>query len=133
MKDYAKKSSQPKTQSESNGVGIMAIMVLSTVLFVGYSAYHFLHLHGDIKKNISTSAHTLTHHIKKHLVLHAKAKPIEKKEMPSEKAKPKSVLKKTPEKEKALTASNPVDIQPRYDFYRLLPAMKVNIPAASQH
>ncbi len=102
MRDYAKKSHHANKPSESDGTWILAVLIVCTILFVGYVTYHF----SNEKKLRAT--------------LHPAAKPVAHLQAHAHLTKP--------EKEKKIAAINPADAQPKYDFYRILPATTVTIP-----
>lgn len=114
MRDYAKRSRNViNSQSESSGTWILVCMTLSTLLFLSYLAFHFFHGKEAIllQKPIvhHEKARVISHpviHEKKPIVLHHK-------------------VIKHPVKRKKI---NPADIQPKYDFYEMLPKMQVKIP-----
>jgi cell division protein FtsN len=124
MRDYAKRTSRPIKQNNSDGKGILVFLILCTVLFVGYVIYHFAHQKSlPAKKKLPISTHTSA-------PLKVKTKPISlKHEVIKKPVKiAKKEIKHTKEIVKKPIALNPADIQPTYDFYKLLPAMTVTIP-----
>lgn len=120
MRDYAKKSRITKQKLESNGSWILVALFFCTVFFVAYISYHFSH-----EKKVIAPTKPLVH---KHAPMHAIKKPI-KKHLRKEQA-PKKIIR--PEKPTNIAALNPADIQPKYDFYKLLPAIKVTVPTRDQ-
>ena len=141
MRDYAKRRAPKKTQPPSDGAGIVLFLVLCSILFVAYVAYHFLHGKApSVKKKITTTAAITKHDNKKRWIEHKIIKPIERDAREKRIEKEKEIIQAekfekkihTKKQIKKAIALNPADIQPKYDFYKLLPAMKVTIPEEDQ-
>ena len=119
MRDYAKRNSRSvKKQSQSDGTGILVFLVICTLLFAGYVTYHLTH------ENVLTKNTMTAPQMKKsveHKVIERKV--IEHKII--ERRKPEKIVEKPIKKSAPM---NPADIQPKYDFYKMLPAMTVPIP-----
>lgn len=117
MRDYAKKS-QPsiKTKNNTDGSGILILFLCCAVLFVGFSAYHFVH------KTMLAQNAILSHNVK----MTVKA-PIAQKHAEQSKS---ITLRKESKKAKVVVSEQmqPINNQPKYDFYKLLPKMTVVIP-----
>jgi len=131
LRDYAKRNSRPtKKKSESDGTGILVFLVICTLLFAGYATYHFTHESAAPKiENPTAEIHTPLHKrlikkITEHKIFQHKV--IEHKVV--EHKKPVTISKEIKKPAKTETPINPADIQPKYDFYKMLPAMTVAIP-----
>lgn len=122
MRDYARNSHPTKKKSESDGTGILVFLVICTLLFAGYATYHYTHENVIVKNAVSTVQSDVllptklikkinNHKVAPHKIIAHK--------------KPKKIVKKSAKK---ATPINPADIQPKYDFYKLLPTMTVLIP-----
>lgn len=113
MRDYAKRSRNAiNSQSESSGTWILVCMALSTLLFISYLAFHFFH-----GKEAITQHKPILHHEKARIISH----PVVHEKKPI--ALHHKVVKHTVKHK-----TNPADIQPKYDFYEMLPKMQVKIP-----
>ena len=126
MRDYAKKSRPAKRQPQSDGTWILAALTVCAVLFAGYVVYHFTHEKlSVVKEKITTPVKIPPHKIIRPTLHKKPEKQVKKvtKEVAVKKAK---AVKKI--KEVKVATLNPADIQPKYDFYKLLPAMTVSIP-----
>ncbi|HLB55810.1 MAG TPA: hypothetical protein VJK30_00565 [Coxiellaceae bacterium] len=126
MRDYAKKSQRKKVRQESDGAWILVVLILCSVLFACYVTYHFTHeTFFTMKDKITAHVKTVAHHAK--VVEHKK---------PEKYAEKRDIKKTIPEKvavkKEKTVAINPVTTQPKYDFYRILPAMRVTIPEPSK-
>lgn len=128
MRDYAKRNSPVVIQKKpSDGSEILIFLAVCTVLFIGYVIYHFTH------HSASTSKPKLTH-----ATAIAAPKKIIKKPVAIKISHPKNVAhhhnKKIAAKKSKphdTIALNPADIQPKYDFYTLLPETTVKVPTVS--
>jgi hypothetical protein len=133
LRDYAKRNSRGTKQApESDGTGILVFLVICTLLFAGYATYHFTH--DSAASKITTSAPVIItpteQPIKKsflHKVMEHKTALTHKINAHKEIAKKRNAkaIKKPVKKTAPI---NPADIQPKYDFYKMLPAMTVPIP-----
>lgn len=114
MKDYAKKSHRAQSFSNSNGKGLLIFLISCTVLFASYVAYHFTHQHTPLLTTVKKT-------VVKSVITHQKRKPVSHQKPIISAQKKKKIKEKT-------VALNPSDIQPKYDFYQLLPKLTVKIP-----
>jgi cell division protein FtsN len=128
MRDYAKRNSPVVIQQKpSDGSEILIFLAICTILFVGYVIYHFTHHSASTPKPKATHAASI-----------ATPKKIAKKPIAIKIAHPK-IVKHHHEKKIAAKKSkphdtialNPADIQPKYDFYTLLPETTVKVPTVS--
>jgi len=112
MRDYAKKSRPIKRQRQSDGAWILVVLIVCAIFYLGYMGYHFLH-----KELLQEEQKLATDRVIKPSVIKSALhkKPIKTVKKVKKKIKTKNV------------ALNPADIQPKYDFYQLLPETTVKI------
>lgn len=117
MKDYAKRSTRPVRQATADSNWQNTMLLLLAIFFAIFACVHFIQKHVVPKlksTNTVTETAVVTAPEKKPIVVHAK--PVEKK--PEKKAKKIAAVPAAP-----VVADN----QPKFDFYKLLPQMTVNI------
>src|SRR3990167_497392 len=93
---------------------LFIMLIMTAVFFAGYAGYHFVHQHLLAKKeaiSLAIATPTIT------------PSPINSTPKKTEK------VKKTATKTDIL---NPTSNEPKYDFYKLLPAMTVTIPTEDE-
>jgi len=130
VRDYAKKTSRPmKKNNTVNGTWLLTLLITGTILFVGYTGYHFVHQKllakkEDVSMDLTTTAKTasvFTSSLQtKQIKMTLPIKQATKKTEP-----PKKSAMKT---ERSAPTSN----EPKYDFYKILPAMTVTIPTQDE-
>lgn len=135
MRDYAKKSHTPlKKKNNSNGAGLLIALILCAIFLIGFAMYHLVH-----KKMLSEET------AQPQKIALTVAPPIKQNpaKIPAKKLLSRLKISKPQEVEKAPKVSKkiklaaiqdipPIDNQPKYDFYKLLPQMTVVIPADDQ-
>lgn len=117
MKDYAKRSTRPVRQTASDSNWQNTALLLLAIFFAIFACVHFIQKHVVPKlksPNMVTETAVVTAPEKKPIVSHTKT--VEKK--PEKKVKKIAAAPTTP-----VVADN----QPKFDFYKLLPQMTVNI------
>src|SRR3990167_7032059 len=124
MRDYAKKPYKPTRRTHNvNSAWILVLLILGALFFITYITYHFIYqkLLAEKEKSAVISsipipvekAENTEKKVVKKTVLKIKNKP----EKIAEKTMPKKV---TVVKKEKVIALNPADVQPKYDFYKLL-------------
>jgi cell division protein FtsN len=120
VRDYAKKTSRPtkntkkmKTKNNVNGAWPFMLLITGTIFFVGYASYHFVHEKLLANKAAVSIALTATTTI-----------PSPHTKQPQHTQKPTKTAGKVIKTE----ISDPASNEPKYDFYKILPATTVTIP-----
>lgn len=112
MRDYAKKTSRPvKKKNNVNSSWILTLLITGAVFFVGYASYHVIHKKLLVKKEALS-------------IRLASTTPIK-----TTASHPNQTIKKTAAKTEV---TDPISNEPKYDFYKILPAMTVTIPTQDE-
>lgn len=130
MKDYAKKTPQPsQPKKQDYGVWISLALIVFAVSFVAYATYHAMHRKASVEKEklsliVATPSDAEKNKQAEESKRSDKKIPIEiKKALPTKPAK-------SPHADSKVNSDK--TNEPKYDFYTLLPAMTVEVPAQDQ-
>ena len=128
MRDYAKRSSYspPRKNNDSQGGWILILMGIATICFFSYVIYHFKQ-EKESPVAVVTEKPILASSTPQKIATEEKTIKIPQKEI--KKHPPKKTVAAKQEKNLALNAT---DNEPKYDFYQLLPEMKVNVPVPDE-